>query len=1022
MRSLTAVLFTSTVYFCLSQQPSVDQLKRSDDRIQQTFRADNPKVTAVSKTQYVNPFIGTGAHGHTFPGATAPFGMVQLSPDTRLDNWDGCSGYHYSDSVIYGFSHTHLSGVGVPDYCDLLVVPQSGEPKTVPGYIDAKNGYGQTFSHKNEQARPGFYSVHLNEQNIDVKLTVTERAGLHEYNFLNSGEKKFILIDLDHRDKVLDAGFVIDADKKSVTGYRFSSSWATNQRFFFFLQSDIPYSKSQLILKDGQHKLLLTFPNSTKKVLLRVGISAVDEQGAKNNVDQEIPDFDFNRVLAVTTNKWEKELNKIQFSSSIPDVNTNFYTALYHSCIQPNLFSDTDGRYRGLDDAIHSIEEGFAQYTVFSLWDTYRGAHPLYTLIQQKRTTAFIHTFLRQFEQSGNLPVWELAGNETGCMIGYHSTSVITDAYVKGIGGYDARKALMAMIETANKKELGKEPFRKIGFISAGEEPESVSKTLEYAYDDYCIGTLGEKLNDRKFSSTYLQSSLNFIHMFDPKTKFMRARRGAMWYSPFDPTEVNFNYTEANSYQYSLAAPHAVDILSEMMGGKDSLEHWLDRLFTTNSKLSGRDQADITGLIGQYAHGNEPSHHMAYAYNYTNAPHKTQFYTDKILRELYTPTPEGLAGNEDCGQMSAWYVLSALGIYQLCPGKPFYDFGRPLMDEATIQFENGNKFEFKVMNNTPDNKYIQSIQCNGQPWNQMGISHEELMKGGQLVFEMGSSPSKVQWKHPGSALKMKDLERLAFRPVPNIVNEDRIFDDSVVVRLGDFIPKSKCKPETSYRFKNDPEKIYKFNQNLVLHSSDTLEFSTYCLYIDGNEGLLLNGKWLPANFIRRDPSIHLSLKSEYAHQYASNGPNSLIDGIQGDNEFRTGEYQGFWDQDLVAEVTFDSARVLSEIGISCLQDMKSWIFFPSEIQIEVSYDGEHYESFNKIVTNVSFASNAYTPEMIPSFSTYVPPMKREFYRKTSNDKGIKKIRITAKNYGKCPDWHLGAGSHTWLFADELILR
>jgi hypothetical protein len=510
--------------------------------------------------------------------------------------------------------------------------------------------------------------------------------------------------------------------------------------------------------------------------------------------------------------------------------------------------------------------------------------------------------------------------------------------------------------------------------------------------------------------------------MFDPKTKFMRARRGALWYSPFEPTEVNFNYTEANSYQYSLAAPHAIDILAEMMGGKDSLEHWLDRLFTTASKLSGRDQADITGLIGQYAHGNEPSHHMAYVYNYTNAPHKTQLYTDKILRELYTPTPEGLAGNEDCGQMSAWYVLSAMGMYQLCPGKPFYDFGRPLMDVATIQFENGNRFEFKTVNNSPENKYIQSIQYNGQPWNQMGISHEELLKGGQLIFTMGNTPAKNTWKHPGSALKMKDLEKLGFRPVPNIENEERIFEDSLVIRLGQFLPKSKCQPVTTYRYMNEPEKIYPMNETLVIRNSDSLEFSTYCMYIDANEGLALNGKWIPASFIRRDPSVHLTLKSEYAHQYASDGPNSLVDGITGGNEFRTGEHQGFWNQDLIAEVAFDSARVLSEIGISCLQDMKSWIFFPSEIQIEVSYDGSHFESLKGIFTNVSFASNALTPEMIPSFSSYVPPLKKEFYRKISEDKPIKKIRITAKNYGKCPSWHLGAGSDTWLFSDELIFR
>jgi len=1019
------ILFGFICFSChliFGQDNSIKDLKNASDKASSVFTDKSQSDKKKSKTLFVNPFIGTGGHGHTYPGASAPFGMIQLSPDTRLDNWDGCSGYHYSDSVIYGFSHTHLSGVGVPDYCDLLIVPQSGEAKIIPGYKDSKNGYGQTFSHKQEHARPGYYDVHLNEQNIDARLTVSERAGLHEYTFQTSNEKRYILIDLDHRDKVLDAGISVSKDEKSISGYRISSSWATDQHVYFFLQTDVPFMKSKLIMKNGQHKLLLTFSSDVKKLMIRVGISSVDEQGAKNNAESEMPDFDFNRALAGVTSKWEKELNRIWFSSSIPETNEIFYTSLYHNYLQPNLFSDVDGRYRGMDKQIHSITDNSPQYTVFSLWDTYRGAHPLYTITQQKRTVDFIQTFLRQYDQSGNLPVWELAANETGCMIGYHSASVISDAYAKGIGGYDAKKALLAMIESANKNELGKTEFHKFGFISSGNEPESVSKTLEYGYDDFCIGALGEKLNDRKFSSAYLSSSLNFIHVFDPVSKFMRARRGAMWYSPFEPTEVNFNFTEANSYQYSLAAPHAIDIMAELLGGKDSLETWLDRLFTTGSKLSGRDQADITGLIGQYAHGNEPSHHMAYLYNYTNAKHKTQFYTNKILRELYSNTPEGLSGNEDCGQMSAWYVLSALGFYQVCPGKPFYDFGRPLMDEATINFENGRKMYIKVVNNSEKNLYIQSIQLNGQPYYQIGITHDELMKGGEMIITMGESPAAATWKHPGSALKMKDLEKYGFRPSPNLLNEQRLFEDSIVLHLGQLVKTPKCQAITSYRFKNKPSEHFVFKDSLVLYKSDSLEFMTHCEYIDNYEILLLNGAWIPANFIKRDPTVHLNLKSTYSPQYASEGANSLIDGITGGVEFRTGEFQGFWDQDLITEVSFDSARVLSEIGISCLQDMKSWIFFPSEIQIEVSYDGSHFESLPNIVTNVNFASNGPTAEIIPSFSTYVSPMRKEFYRKITNTKKIKAIRMKAKNYGKCPHWHLGAGNQTWLFADELIFR
>jgi predicted alpha-1,2-mannosidase len=1019
MKLHLSLFFTSLIVICFAQNPALENLKQSDDVMKERLRQH--QIGSHARTEYVDPFIGTGGHGHTYPGASAPFGMIQLSPDTRIDNWDGCSGYHYSDSIIYGFSHTHLNGVGVPDYCDLLIVPQCGEARTTPSYKDPEKGYGHLFSHCDEKAKPAYYEVQLRDQEINVRLTVTERAGLHEYTFLNSKKNKYILIDLDHRDKVLDAGFTIENDHRTVSGFRYSNSWATNQKFFFQLQTSVDWKEAKLIKKNGQHKLLLSFPKNTTVVSLRVGISSVDEEGALNNLSNEIPDFNFNRVLARTTKMWEKELSKIQITAE-SEVMKNFYTALYHAFLQPNIFSDIDGRYRGRDDQIHRIDENSPQYTVFSLWDTYRATHPLYTLVQQKRTTDFIQTFLRQFDQSGDLPVWELAGNETDCMIGYHSVSVISDAYLKGIGGYDAKKALNAMIETANKTELGKSQFRKQQFISSGDEPESVSKTLEYAYDDYCIGAMAEKMGSTKFGPTYLKSSFNFINLLDPQTKFMRARRGAMWYSPFEPSEVNFNYTEANSYQYSLYAPHAVDILSELLGGKDSLEHWLDRLFTTNNKLSGREQADITGLIGQYAHGNEPSHHMAYLYNYTNSPHKTQFYVDKILNELYNSAPDGLSGNEDCGQMSAWYVLSSLGFYQVCPGKPFYDFGRPMMDMASLKLENGNVLDIKTVNNSIENKYIQSIKFNGESYFQNGITHEELMQGGQFVFTMGPKPSENKWKHPGSALKIKDIDRFGFVPAPFLRNEQRIFDDSIVVSIGTSLPKTNCKIETRYRFADEPDKTFSFDKPITLKKSTQLEFMNYCLYTDDFEALAHAGPWISASFIKRDPTIHLKLGSQYSHQYSADGPNSLIDGIQGGNEFRTGEFQGYWAQDLMAEVTFDSARVLSEIGISCLQDMKSWIFYPSEIQIEVSYDGDHYESLQKIVTNVSFASNATTPEMIPNFSTYVPAMKNEFYRKHLTEKGIKKIRITAKNYGKCPSWHLGAGNDTWLFADELIFR
>ena len=1030
-------LVASIAFFSLAHVNSqVIQLQKAQE-IRKQYIGGGPVNVNPSKSLYVDPFIGTGGHGHTYPGASAPFGMMQLSPDTRYEGWDGCSGYHYSDSIIYGFSHTHLSGTGVPDYCDLLFVPQNGKALLEPGYLDKKNGYGSTFSHDHENASPGFYEVHLNKGNIDVQLTVGERSGMHSYTFRETKGKKYVLIDLDHRDKVISAA--IEAiGKTSISGHRISNGWATEQHFYFYFETNIPFISAKQITKNGRHKLLLTFPEKTHNLLIKVGMSAVDEAGARKNVETEIPAWSFDELRAETVAKWNKELGKIDIQGENRDFMVNFYTALYHSYLNPNIFSDIDGLYRGRDNKIHSLDNSkYPQYSVFSLWDTYRAAHPLFTITQQKRTNAFVHTFLRQFDQGGDLPVWELAGNETECMIGYHSVSVIADAYLKNLRDYDGKKALDAMIFTSKIDELGKSYFRNNGFISAGDEPESVSKTLEYAYDDFCIAMMAKALGNNVAQYEYTRSSLNFINLFDPKSKFMRARRGGMWYSPFDPSEVNFNYTEANSWQYSLYAPHAVDVLSKLMGGKDSVEVWLDRLFTTEMKLSGREQADITGLIGQYAHGNEPSHHMAYLYNYTNAPHKTQAIIDRIQHEMYRPLPDGLSGNEDCGQMSAWYVMSAMGLYQVTPGHPFYDFGRPMMNEATIQLETGKTITIKGLNNSPKNKYIQKVTWNGKEITDMGITHEALMSGGELIFTMGDVPKIMLSTHPGSALKADDVESSGFIAPPFFENEERIFDDKHTITIGHHPPGNSnnewlfdqefngTQPDLisiEYRFTKQPDSIFTYTGPFTIDLSRSIEarkvkrvFTTSACYDHRSE-------WVRADYTQRDQSIQLNLKTEYAHQYAAAGPNTLIDGMQGGSEFRTGDYQGFFDKDIIAEVEFKEARVLKEIGLSCLQDMKSWIFYPSEIKIEFSYDGVHFEALSTIFTNVTFASNAITPEMIPSFSTYVGPLTQDFYRQTNTTKPIRKIRVTAVNYGKCPQWHLGAGNSTWLFADELIFR
>ena len=652
--------------------------------------SNNPSINKEQNLiNYVNPFIGTGGHGHTYPGATMPFGMMQLSPDTRLEGWDGCSGYHYSDTYIYGFSHTHLSGTGVSDYGDILLMPTNAI--NFHNGADGKKGYRAHFSHENEKATPGYYKVKLDSTHIKVELTVSKRGGIHQYQF-PSAENQIVILDLIHRDKVLDAKI----DKISTTeiqGFRFSDAWAKDQRLYFYLKTSHPFidqvQSPSAQGSSGARKSALTFINpNNEPVIIKIGISAVDEAGARQNLETEIGSLTFDEVKKKAEVTWEKQLEKIVIESSNLDHQTNFYTAMYHTMIAPNLYQDVDGRYRGMDLKIHQTHE-FDYYTVFSLWDTYRATHPLYTIIEQDKTNDFINTFLAKYDEGGIMPIWDLSANYTDCMIGYHAVPVIADAFLKGIRGYDTENAFEAMKHSAFQDKLGLKSYKKIGFIPMEEESESVSKTLEYAYDDWTIAQMAKAMGKEDDYRLFSRRAQHYKNIFDPETNFMRGRFRNTWFSPFDPFEVNFNYTEANAWQYSLYVPQDISGLMDLMGGKKKLENHLDAMFSAQLETSGRDQPDITGLIGQYAHGNEPSHHMAYLYNYVNQPAKTQEKVHQILTELYKNEPDGVSGNEDCGQMSAWYVLSSMGFYPVTPGSNEYIIGTPLFKKTTINLENG---------------------------------------------------------------------------------------------------------------------------------------------------------------------------------------------------------------------------------------------------------------------------------------------------------------------------------------------
>jgi predicted alpha-1,2-mannosidase len=959
----------------------------------------------TSYTKYVNPFIGTGGHGHTFPGVTAPFGMVQLSPDTRIDNsWDGCSGYHFDDKLIYGFSHTHLSGTGVSDYCDILLFPFSGK-------FNSAKKYSSSFNHKDETASPGYYSVMLKDESVKAEFTATERTGFHQYTFTVEKDSAGVLIDLIHRDKLLSSQ-VKQIDEKHLSGYRRSSSWASDQIVFFYLECSEPF-KLEMVTYDslmvssgpdsikifsgknyGYMKLKLPETHSIK---IKVSLSAVSEDGAKKNMLEEIPDMDFEKTKMETKNKWEKELGKIEVSGGSNEQLTNFYTALYHCMIAPNIYNDVDGKYRGRDNQIHSCT--FNYYTVFSLWDTFRAWHPLMTIIDQARTTNFINTFLRQFKEGGLLPVWELSSNETECMIGYHSVSVITDAYMKGIGNFNTSEALSAMKKSAESRQrYGLNSYIDQGYIDVKNENESVSKTLEYAYDDWCISTFANAIGRTDVGLIYKRRSNHWQNLFDPSTKFFRARLNGGWLKPLDPSEVNNNFTEANAWQYCFFVPHDLQMLACKMGGKDMFEKKLDELFNADSKTTGRDQADITGLIGQYAHGNEPSHNIAWLYNYTNNPWKTQFRTQQICNEMYHAKPDGLIGNEDCGQMSAWYVMSAMGIYQVCPGNNLYDLSVPLFDDILIHFENGKTMHIKKESQNRKNNFIDKVILNGKE-NGIQITHASLMQGGELVFNMTSEKKTIPAMYEQSAIRSTNECQTDFisSPVPEFSSS--VFKDSVVVSFS-----TVSNQNIFYTLNgNDPDE----NANLY-SSSIVLSKNTVLKAI----AISRNGKFksyiTTSEFHKMaHPDWKIKLISTYNRQYTAGGDEGLIDGLRGDENWRKGGWQGFQGQDFEAIIDLGKETTISFLGADFLQDTRSWILMPVKIDFEASND---YVTFENISSIGNALPDTVMETRIISFGGNVKPVTARY------------IKVKAKNYGKLPVWHPGAGSDAFIFIDEIYIK
>lgn len=958
-------------------------------------------------TVYVDPFIGTGGHGHTFPGAQTPFGMVQASPDTRLSGWDGCSGYHHSDSFIYGFSHTHLSGTGCSDYGDVLLMPTVGAARLASGAAAGSGGgYRSRFERAREKASPGYYAVRLENGGVDVELTATPRTAFHRYRFPASDSAN-VIVDLAHRDQVIES-YVKIAGGAEIEGYRRSRAWAADQHVYFVARFSKPFLAHGIAVDDTLRpnlneafgKNLQCFvrfaTGAGEAVLVKVGISAVDIDGARKNLDAEAPLWNFDAVRAAAAASWNEALGRIRVKGGTAAQRTVFYTALYHAMLAPNLFMDADGRYRGRDLAIHEAKD-FTNYTVFSLWDTYRAAHPLFTILEPERTADFVRTFLAQYDQGGALPVWELAANETMCMIGYHAVSVIADAYLKGIRGFDAERAFEAMKHSAELDHLGLASYRALGYIPGDREGESVSKTLEYAYDDWCIARMAKALGRESDYARYLERAQHYKNLFDPATGFMRPRVNGAFVEPFDPSEVNVHFTEANSWQYSFYVPQDVEGLIALMGGPDAFAAKLDSLFAASPRTTGREQPDITGLIGQYAHGNEPSHHVAYLYAFAGRRWKTEERVREIMETLYGTGPAGLCGNEDCGQLSAWYVLSALGFYPVTPGRETYVIGSPIFREASIDVGGGKRFVVKANRVSGANRHIQSASLRGAPYAKGCLDHADIMAGGELVFAMGPRPNEA-WGVSDDDRPRSSIDEHLIMPVPYISSGSRVFSDSTVVGLASVVPGAEIRFALSAAPPDGDSPLY--SAPIVLRATTPLRAVAR---IDGRPP----SRVLAADFKKVSGGRRIRLDTKYSTQYTAGGALGLIDEIRGATDFRAGGWQGYHGADLDAVVDLGSVRRVRRIAVSFLQNQNSWIFLPERIEYSLSGDGVDFitvAEWNRGATALDGAVR------IEEFSTDRVARSARF------------VRVFARNVGVCPAGHPGAGEKAWIFVDEIAVE
>jgi predicted alpha-1,2-mannosidase len=702
---------------------------------------------SIRYTDLVDPYIGSGGHGHVFVGASVPFGLVQLGPNNIFKGWDWCSGYHFSDSTLTGLSHTHLSGTGIGDYGDILFMPVS--IKVPENNQLTLEDWTALYTHNDEVVTPGYYAIHIDKYNIDVELTATERVGFHKYTYNNSKAPQLI-IDLNSGigwDKFSD-GKIEQLDDYTIAGYRFSTGWAKNQKLYFQTKFSQKIKKITALNTSNKNDTARTFLfdfEEGNQLMAKTALSPVSVGGAANNMASELPNWNFNKVKIKSENLWNNELKIIDAKFNNPSDEKIFYTALYHTFIFPSLFNDNNGDFLGIDDKVENT--GADNYTVFSLWDTYRALHPLYTITQPQKIDGLVNTMLEIYKKQGKLPVWHLAGNETYTMVGNHAIPVIVDAYLKGFTGFDAELAFEAIKASSLTDFRGMDYVKKIGYIPADSQVESVARGLEYAIDDWCVAAMAKKMGKTEDFEYFSDRAKAYVNYFDPELQFMRGKLASgkfrASFNPIQSKHRDDDFCEGNAWQYTWLVPQDPYGLIDLFGGDIPFTRKLDSLFTISSDLGEGASSDISGLIGQYAHGNEPSHHISYLYAFAGEQWKTAEKVREIMKTMYFNAPDGLSGNEDCGQMSAWYIFSSLGFYPVNPANGIYVFGSPLVEEATIHLPENKIFIISTENNSDKNIYIQSILLNNKHYYKSYIKHEDIMKGGSLTFVMGSEPNKA---------------------------------------------------------------------------------------------------------------------------------------------------------------------------------------------------------------------------------------------------------------------------------------